>query len=567
MPSIRALAEKQAAQLAALEHLGTPFVRAYVTDMERRALAAVQSGGKVKLSKAEIQKAVDELADFMLLGFVRRYRQKKQSLGIELNLSFSRDVKKISRGLDLDLDGIRDSLATTARERVAASLSTMEERINDALHVITSRQQTTRVATNQMRRKLDDMGLSFRNPSMAETLVRTHAQLAFGAAQYQLNQDDPHDVIWGYVYATVGDDRVRPEHAMLDGLTREKDDPIWKTLWPPNGWNCVPSGTLVSGRIDGASRMAYRGPLIEIRTVHGRRLAVTPNHRVATPAGFRAAHTLRHGDNLFDDRRFLDRFVPASADRSLPTIAGLGRTVNKNDRPAKIEDVFNSLAVGGARTVGAMLSPLNFHGDAQWSNGKVDVVHADRMLPAYAAGAEFCLQQLSKLGLQLAAQPANLIGGRLSGLDSFSNAALPSPATSPRRAALLLNYLAIVRALLANRPFGLLRLGPSADLDTCLRQPAGESSASDSECLRELLNRFAGRITLDKVSDIRAYRFDGHVYDLQCDTGYMIASGIIISNCRCQLIELTEPADVTKIPKGAAADDGFDFNPGQLLAA
>jgi len=238
MPSIRAQAEKQAAQLESIEQMGDPFIRAYIADMERRALAAVKSGGNVQLTKAERAKAVSELADFMLLGFVRRYRQKKQSLGIELNLSFSRDVAKLSKGLDLDLDGIRDALAKSAKKRLDDSLDTMEERINNALHTITARQQTTAVATRQMRRKLDDMGLSFKNPSMAETLVRTHAQIAFGAAQWQLNQDDPHDIIWGFTLVTVGDDRVRPAHAALDGLTRPKNDPIWNKYVPPLDWNC-----------------------------------------------------------------------------------------------------------------------------------------------------------------------------------------------------------------------------------------------------------------------------------------------------------------------------------------
>lgn len=238
MPSVRAQAEKQAAQLAGIERLGDHFTRAYIEDMQRRAVSAISSGGKVKLSAAERRKIVDEMADFMLLGFVRRYRQKKQSLGIELNLSFSRDVAKLAKGLGLDLDGIRKSLTVTAKKRVNASLDTMEDRINQALGLVTARQQPTAIATRELRRRLNEMGISLKNPSMAETLTRTHAQLAFGAAQYRLNQDDPHDVITGYMYATVGDDRVRPEHAMLDGLMRPKSDPIWRKIWPPNGWGC-----------------------------------------------------------------------------------------------------------------------------------------------------------------------------------------------------------------------------------------------------------------------------------------------------------------------------------------
>lgn len=39
-------------------------------------------------------------------------------------------------------------------------------------------------------------------------------------------------------YQTAGDESVRDEHRMLDGITRRVDDPFWKTYYPPNGWNC-----------------------------------------------------------------------------------------------------------------------------------------------------------------------------------------------------------------------------------------------------------------------------------------------------------------------------------------
>lgn len=39
-------------------------------------------------------------------------------------------------------------------------------------------------------------------------------------------------------YSTVGDGRVRPEHAELDGIIRPVEDSFWKKYYPPNGWNC-----------------------------------------------------------------------------------------------------------------------------------------------------------------------------------------------------------------------------------------------------------------------------------------------------------------------------------------
>lgn len=39
-------------------------------------------------------------------------------------------------------------------------------------------------------------------------------------------------------YRTVGDDKVRPEHAALNGLILPVNDPRWHKIYPPNGWGC-----------------------------------------------------------------------------------------------------------------------------------------------------------------------------------------------------------------------------------------------------------------------------------------------------------------------------------------
>lgn len=39
-------------------------------------------------------------------------------------------------------------------------------------------------------------------------------------------------------YRTAHDDKVRPEHAALDGVTLPITDTFWESYYPPNGWNC-----------------------------------------------------------------------------------------------------------------------------------------------------------------------------------------------------------------------------------------------------------------------------------------------------------------------------------------
>jgi SPP1 gp7 family putative phage head morphogenesis protein len=39
-------------------------------------------------------------------------------------------------------------------------------------------------------------------------------------------------------YRTAKDERVREEHAILDGITLPMNDEFWNEFFPPNGWNC-----------------------------------------------------------------------------------------------------------------------------------------------------------------------------------------------------------------------------------------------------------------------------------------------------------------------------------------
>lgn len=64
---------------------------------------------------------------------------------------------------------------------------------------------------------------------------------AVASSQMAVNwQDymDNIDVAPFLKYVTAGDERVREEHRGLDGTIKRKDDPFWRTWYPPNGWNC-----------------------------------------------------------------------------------------------------------------------------------------------------------------------------------------------------------------------------------------------------------------------------------------------------------------------------------------
>jgi SPP1 gp7 family putative phage head morphogenesis protein len=50
-------------------------------------------------------------------------------------------------------------------------------------------------------------------------------------------------------YQTVGDQRVRPAHAALDGIIKPVDDPFWDTFYPANSFRCrCVANQITSGR-------------------------------------------------------------------------------------------------------------------------------------------------------------------------------------------------------------------------------------------------------------------------------------------------------------------------------
>lgn len=62
-----------------------------------------------------------------------------------------------------------------------------------------------------------------------------HASAEMAAKWEQYVEDGDR---YNLQYRTAGDDKVRPEHAALNGVTLPMSDPFWETYYPPNGWNC-----------------------------------------------------------------------------------------------------------------------------------------------------------------------------------------------------------------------------------------------------------------------------------------------------------------------------------------
>lgn len=75
------------------------------------------------------------------------------------------------------------------------------------------------------------------SPRRLSTIYRTNLQSAYMAGRWQ--QFQAESAAAPYVqYIAVMDGRTRPGHARFNGKVFRTDDPVWRVIAPPNGFNC-----------------------------------------------------------------------------------------------------------------------------------------------------------------------------------------------------------------------------------------------------------------------------------------------------------------------------------------
>lgn len=74
-------------------------------------------------------------------------------------------------------------------------------------------------------------------PRRIKKIFNCNMTSAYAVGRYK-EQMENVDVAPYLQYVAILDGRTRPEHRAMNGKVFRYDDPIWNTMYPPNGWNC-----------------------------------------------------------------------------------------------------------------------------------------------------------------------------------------------------------------------------------------------------------------------------------------------------------------------------------------
>jgi hypothetical protein len=267
--------------------------------------------------------------------------------------------------------------------------------------------------------------------------------------------------------------------------------------------DCVTGDTLLLplGGLQAVSRSFYSGRLVTIATgATNPPLRVTVNHPVLTQRGWVPAGSLRPGDYVVHQSTGDD------------PVAG----TYLQHMPAFAEEVFEAaLTVGSHAKV--VTAADDFHGDARFFQGEVDVVSTHGLL--WRHNESLLSKELQQKTLVAAGRSGDgSLGFHGSGASAGGLEAdvLASPTS--------------VRGLDASSV-----TAPLADLHAGFDQHPANGALAHVEGGSDDFHRFASGIATDyltPITGVEIAEWSGHVYNLHTDTQRYMADSIVVHNCK-----------------------------------
>lgn len=389
----------------------------------------------------------------------------------------------------------------------------------------------------KLRERLDALRTADGWQGAVEGMSRTEATQALnsGSLAAAIDQQDQMGVPWVKTWISVLDDRVRATHRHTHGQSKPLNEPFlvggFRLQFPgdPRGpagevINCFPGDTevVIPSALRKVYRRWYEGPMVKIRTRSGKELSGTPNHPLLTDTGWQPIHRLKVGDKLLGTDGTRRMGVGDPQVQHVPTSIGEVYRAACEASPA-------------SRVRG---SDMDFHGDG--ADGQVEVVATHRDLSSYLESVGRQVDEGPVLSEPYGRQGALAGVGAGDGgfeLDRAGGRLLTAAAQRGVDAAGDIGGVGVGSALV-ERHAGHTK-------EVCLASPTNVNPGSDkaspddapisAERLAERLLALPGDVPLDEVVHVEIRAYAGHVYNLETDGGWYIASCLVAHNCRCIL--------------------------------
>ena len=379
----------------------------------------------------------------------------------------------------------------------------------------------------------------------------------------------------------MAEDDACPICDALDGQTFDVSDSGAEQI--PEHPSCFPAGTLINTpTVIGSTERWFDGELVEITTAAGEFVSVTPNHPILTDKGWIAAGLLDEGNNII---RCID------VERVILSV-----DPDNNYRPSVIEDIAKTFGGSlGVVSSSVPTSAIDFHGDGL--NGQISIIRSNGLLGSYdeATIAQhgnhrvFTIPNVySSVGFNSVgdldtsferghASPNGVMGSlgksqpvfaggighsdvhrcaNISRLDSMLNQSSTNNSTgdSEFKSQRLLSFSSEITS---NYGFGDVD-AIRASNDFSSLQGSRQGAAGDSGALANFFDGLAGLIESDRIVHLGRVSFSGHVYNLQTTTGWYVANGMIVHNCRCAPLPVIDSQDVSQPTLDSSTDDEGD---------
>ena len=215
-----------------------------------RAIAAYKQGASpdqiARLIRQELAKAAPIVAEGMVSGYLQGLARAETSarvrMGVKLS-TFDSVLKVLSNRADWTRENVQSLIGQYGKQAVTVTgeaSGKVERLVSEAARNAIAQGLHRKDGIAAIRDAFDSAGATVDNPYLYETLYRDQVGKTYSAGRWQANQaPEIQEILWGSEFVTVGDDRVRDTHAVLDGCRMPKEHPDYgRFVSTPLDWGC-----------------------------------------------------------------------------------------------------------------------------------------------------------------------------------------------------------------------------------------------------------------------------------------------------------------------------------------